>query len=857
VRGLGRLAWRSLWARPARSILTLVGIALGVGVLFAALATNDGIDRSVDRTVRDLVGRADLRIAAFAETGLSDATVATIQDTPGVAVAAARIEHRTFIATPIGTGTAIRPPVTVLAVDPTEDQAIHDIAGSADLATAAPGTNTARALVSATLAAEDGLAIGSTLTLQGVADPAASTVTVTGILPGDGPLIGTFGRTVVVSLAEARIAFGPIGVSEVDVAIGPGATLDGVVAALQGRLTTEPYVLSRPADIATSLRASTADFQATTALVGAVALFVGAFLIFNTLSMTIAERIREVALLRAAGATRRQIEALVLVQALVLGVIGSILGIIVGIGLAYLMVGYVQGIATVPLDGLSVPASGIALALGVGIAVTVAAALDPAIRAARVSPIEALRARPVGAASRGGARLRGLVLVFAVVAVAGVAVWPQTGGSAAPIRTLVVYGILLLATIVSPFVLGPLGRLAGIPFGLVLRTEERLARGAVLRDRSRTALTVGALLVGVAMIVALGGVAQNARSAASAWISQVVPGDEIVTSIVPAAIDDSGPSSALAAVNGVARVTPIATFSVAYQGVRLDAAAMTGANLLADGRLDFSTGDRTAALTGLDGGGTVILPRSQADRLGLRVGDTMHFTTAARSSGGATTAGVSGADLRVSGIVERSLPGQNGETILVGWSDATSLFSVLGADSFAVRFAPDAPATARADLETAARQLALEPNSLDAVRGAIGDALDRVFGLFDALAAIAILVAGLGIVNTLSMTVLERVREIGILRATGMTRRQVWRMVVVEAGVLGIVGSVMGCLAGLVAGAALIVLAGGAAGATTFDVPWATLGLALVFGVAVAMLAAYYPARLASGLSIVRAVQAE
>jgi putative ABC transport system permease protein len=856
VRGLGRLAWRSLWARPARSILTLVGIALGVGVLFAALATNDGIDRSVDRTVADLVGRADLRVAAFAETGLSDATVATIRDTPGVAVAAARIEHRTFITTPVGTGPAVHPPVTVLGIDPTQDSAIHDIAGSADLASAGAGTNGARALVSATLAADDGLAIGSSLMLQGVGDPAASTVTVAGILPGDGPLIGTFGRTVVVSLTEARIAFGPIGATEVDVALGPGATVDGVVAALGTRLTTEPYVLSRPADIATTLRASTADFQTTTSLVGAVALFVGAFLIFNTLSMTIAERIREVALLRAAGATRRQIEALVLLQALVLGVLGSILGIVVGIGLAYLMVGYVQGIATVPLDGLSVPASGIALALGVGIAVTVAAALEPAIRAGRVSPIEALRARPAGAASRGGARLRGLVLVFAVVAVAGVVLWPRGEGAAAPVTTLVVYGILLFATILSPFLLAPLGRLAGIPFGLILRTEERLARGAVLRDRSRTALTVGALLVGVAMIVALGGVAQNARSAASAWIAQVVPGDEIVTSIVPAAVDDSGPGGALAAVTGVARVTPIATFSVAYQGVRLDAAAMTGANLLADGRLDFSTGDRTAALTALDGGGTVILPRSQADRLGLRVGDTMHFTTATSSAGGAT-GGVGGADLRVTGIVERSLPGQSGESILVGWSDATSLFGVLGADSFAIRFAPSAPATARADLEAAARQLALEPNTLDAVRGAIGDALDRVFGLFDALAAIAILVAGLGIVNTLSMNVLERVREIGILRATGMTRRQVWRMVVVEAGVLGIVGSVIGCLAGLVAGAALVVLAGGAAGATTFEVPWATLGLALVFGMAVAMLAAYYPARLASGLSIVQAVQAE
>ena len=150
-RGLTGLAWRSLWARRARSILTLAGIALGVGVLFAALATNDGIDRSVDRTVRDLVGRADLRISAFAEGGLADATVGTIRGTAGVAVAAPRIERRTFLA-PTGSGSVTRAPVTVLAIDPQADPALHDMTGSAALQ--GPGTPTA--LVSERLATPTG-----------------------------------------------------------------------------------------------------------------------------------------------------------------------------------------------------------------------------------------------------------------------------------------------------------------------------------------------------------------------------------------------------------------------------------------------------------------------------------------------------------------------------------------------------------------------------------------------------------------------------------------------------------------------------------------------------------------------------
>ncbi len=143
-----------------------------------------------------------------------------------------------------------------------------------------------------------------------------------------------------------------------------------------------------------------------------------------------------------------------------------------------------------------------------------------------------------------------------------------------------------------------------------------------------------------------------------------------------------------------------------------------------------------------------------------------------------------------------------------------------------------------------------------AIEGAISDALGRIFGLFDALAAVAVVIAALGIVNTLTMNVIERVREIGILRAAGMTRRQVWRSVVVEAGVLGLAGAILGIVLGLVVGALMTMVTGGRPDLTD-GIPWPVVGLALVLGVAVAMLAAAYPARIASRLSIVRAVQYE
>ena len=240
------------------------------------------------------------------------------------------------------------------------------------------------------------------------------------------------------------------------------------------------------------------------------------------------------------------------------------------------------------------------------------------------------------------------------------------------------------------------------------------------------------------------------------------------------------------------------------------------------------------------------MPAGLAERLGLAVGDAVSVPTV---DGGSL-------DLRVVGIVERSIPGRTGEAMLVGWNDATDSLGVAGADAFAVRFAPDAPASARDALDVEATALALEVVPLDRIEGAISDALGRIFGLFDALAAVAVLIAALGIVNTLTMNVIERVREIGILRAAGMTRRQVWRSVVVEAGVLGLAGALLGIVA-RARRRGVDGRAGGRSVRRRGGIPWPIVGLALVLGVAVAMLAAAYPARLASRLSIVRAVQYE
>jgi putative ABC transport system permease protein len=843
VRSLASLAWRSLAARRLRTLLTVLGVALGVAVLFATQATNATLDAAVDRTVHELVGRADLRVDAFAETGLSGASLDAIRAAPGVKVVAPSLQRRTFLVTDVGPA---GDPVTVLGIDPATDRSIRDLSlvRGVDLA-----PDTLRSvLVTESLAKDRGLDLGSTVVFYGAAAPIEFRVI--GVVAGDGPIPAAFGRTAWIAMPAAQDLFGTTSVTSADVTVARDTTTDAVAASLESAITSEPYVLVRPAEIAAGLRDSTADIRTMLALVAAVVLFVGAFLIFNTLSMTVAERVREVGLLRAAGATRRQVGSLFLVQGVIVGVAGSVLGVLAGVVLAAVVVGLLHRVEGLTVGGITVLPADLAFALALGTLVTAVAASEPAWRASRLSPVEALRSRMDPSVGM-RAQLRWLVVVAVVVGIGGIAVLP--GGVAAGIGLLgpvLVYAILLVAALASPWLLRPLGRLAAIPFGWVFRTETRLMRGVLTRDPARTALTVGALAIGLAMVVAVASVGALSRSVASAWISDVVPGSTVVSSIRPIAADE-GVADELAAIAGVATVTPVGTFDVALQPdpaaapYRVPAAAVSGAAMLADGRLTFVTGDRASALGGLDAGGTAILPRSLADRLRIGVGDPLRL-----GFGDAVTT------LAVTGVVEHTFPAPDGETALVSWADASARLGVAGADFYAIRYGAGAPGDVAAQVASVARELALQPTSLDEIRGQAEGAVGRLFGLFDAIAIIAVIIAGFGIVNTMTMSVVERVREIGVLRATGLTRAQTWRMVMVESGILGVAGAIIGVVTGLAIGAVMLVTQGGRL-AWIVDAPWLTIVAIAAAGVVVAMLAAAYPARVASRVNIVRAVRGE
>ena len=330
MRALDALARRTLVARPLRTILTIIGIALGVGVLVAAQILNAGLDATAGQTVRDQLGRSALRVGSFEERGLSPASIAAIAATPGVAVVAPELERRTYPAPDPRAGSGLPVPVTVIGVDPEVDATLHDRPLTSGAALNAASGDAA--LVSGALARSDGLAVGATITLNGSAESGPRPFRIAGIIasvPGDADPLG---RSVVVPLGAARSLFGTDAVSRADLGLAPGSSVQAVAAALEHRLSTEPYTLTTPGDLIADLEASTADFRVTIALVAAISLFGGAFLIFNTMAMTVAERARDVGLLRAAGMTRRQVTSLVLISAVHLGLAGVLLGLAIGVG---------------------------------------------------------------------------------------------------------------------------------------------------------------------------------------------------------------------------------------------------------------------------------------------------------------------------------------------------------------------------------------------------------------------------------------------------------------------------------------------------------------------------------------------
>ncbi len=487
------------------------------------------------------------------------------------------------------------------------------------------------------------------------------------------------------------------------------------------------------------------------------------------------------------------------------------------------------------------------MALFLGVGVTLLAAWAPAAEAARVSPLEALRQ---GRSTRRGpwSRLRWIVLAELAVVTVGFLLYPLERGTPPLLATLLAVGLLVGGAVATAFVLEPLGRIVGAPFERFFGATGLLGRANLGRDRARTGLSVAALTIALAAVVTLGTTAASARGTADRWVQSIVPGGHAIRLPVPSPIDLL--EQPIAATTGTLAASPVPEFgAVATVGDAGGEASVAGIDpsVWQDaGALIVVDGDRAAAFEALRGGGAVLVPEAVASRTGFAVGDVIQIAV----PGGATS------EMTVAGIVAYSLPGRTGDgALLISLADARTVFGADLATLWAMVPQPQIGDDAYAGFvaQTAA-SLAGEALTAEALAEQLARSLDRLLGLFDALALLAVIIGAVGIVNTLTLGVTEREREIAVLRAHGMTVSQVEGMVVTEAAIMGVVGGLLAVAAGVAITGILVTLAPRdfAAGLV---IPWPLVGAVILIGLGVASAAGLYPARLAGNRPVLTSLK--
>jgi putative ABC transport system permease protein len=678
--------------------------------------------------------------------------------------------------------------------------------------------------------------VGDVLTVS-LYDPDGGTTTaeatVTGVvdLRGD-PEAGLYGRGFVTE--EQALAWGAADPVELRVSAGPGfgaeQVRDDVAAAVTGDVVVRTG--EEQAEKAAAAMMGNATALAAVLLVfGTVAVVVAGLVIANTFAVLLAQRTRELALLRCVGATARQVRRSVLGEALATGLVSSAAGVGLGIGLAAAVSALVGSNSAIPLSGVAVPLYAVLAGVGVGTVVTVLAALAPARAATRVAPLAALR--PVDAAplrSRPGLLrlVAGLLLVLPGVALLAAGVLTASVLVALPGGVLSFLGVVLLAQRAVPPVVAAAGRLAG-RFGGV---PARLAAGNATRNPRRTAATATALLIGVTLTSAFVVGAASTRATAQQALEAEFPTDVVVQSY-----DATLPGSLTTAVREV-------------DGVQRTARVLGGDVTGPDGEPVFVEGiDAAEAATALrstdevplPGPGEVVLPDWAAQAWSVRDGESVTLT----ADGGTATlrAQITDADQPV------LLDAQALRSILPDAGTARLWLLLDDADPDAQVRAVDAltDVVAEADPEAQVTGVVTMRDQLDEV-------LDVLLLVVTGLLAVAVVIALIGVGNTLALSVVERRQENGLLRALGLTRGQLrgllaWEAVLV-AGVAAVLGVLIGGAYGLIGAASVL----GEVGDIVLDVPWLQVAAIVVVATLAGLLASVLPARRAARTSPVAAI---
>ncbi len=847
-----RATWRSVFARKLRLFLSAFAVILGVAFVAGSYIFTDTLDRAFTGLTSGAVG--DVIVRPAGASGSGGGGLSSTRTVPGPLVeelssvqGAARADGRitnfgTLVVAKNGKLIGGQGPPGI-AVNYSEGPAAH----GTPLATLETGRFPAAAgevVLDETTARKSGYLLGDEITLITSTERPRLTETLVGTATfGGSALVGT--SVVMFDTSEAQSLYlgGKDAYSAIWVTAAPGTSQEQLRTAVTAAL---PDGFEATTGDAAAARAATRidealSFVNTFLLVFAgVALTVGAFLIVNTFSILVAQRSRELALLRAIGASRRQVARSVLLEASVVGLLGSAIGIVLGFALA---LGIRMLFGRVGLDlgasELVLRPRTVVVALVVGLVVTLAAAYLPARRAGRMPPVAAMR--DDAALAESGLRWRiavgALLLVAGVVAMglglAGVGSEPTyvLGGGA--------FGVLVGTALLSPVlgrpVLAGLGWVYRRSFGAVGLMAEQNSR----RNPRRTAATASALMIGVALVTMMAVLGASAKASLDKTLAEDIVADYVVSNVVGQTFSASIASD-IEGLPGVGEVARVRGAVVEVDGDRDFATAVEPARVTSVARPEVVTG----SLADL-GESSVAISSQMATDQGLAVGSSVTVGFAGEEQPKKVVATYT-PNAVLQSDVTLSLDGF--EALGVPPTDrAVYVVAQPGADRAALRRALDAVV---ADLPT------VSVNDQAEFAAEQRKPIDQLLFIVYALLGLAVVIAVLGIINTLALSVIERVREIGLLRAVGLSRRQLRTMLRLESVAIALLGAVLGVVLGLAFALALQrSLADD--GIDVLAVPAGQLTLFVVLAGVVGVLAAVWPGRRAARLDVLRAIGTE